>query len=267
MPTIIVEKHYIENPIEKPYLKTSSNIVNLSVVISNLVICVLVYAYEIEDASTRKWTAILAVLGLLINGLFFFLDNLHIKTCNSLCNHSVDKKYPPTFILLITQLLLSVLWAFFYLTSSVDLIISSAKKDEVFWGIITITFLSFLTMFLYVANVIIKYKIIEVDVLKWPEERKKIKKKARRKIRRNYVKELFGLKTSEIEVRPDRETDDDTSKVDIFCENICLWFTKRSSNAHFEDSKETRGKKRRGTSLERKPNKKISIKKRKTQTL
>ena len=33
MPTIIIEKH-IENPIEKPHLKTSSNIVNLSVVVS-----------------------------------------------------------------------------------------------------------------------------------------------------------------------------------------------------------------------------------------
>ena len=225
------------------------------------------YAYEIEDASTRKWTAILAVLGLLVNGLFFVLDNLHIKTCNSLCNHSVDKNYPPTFIPLITQLLLSILWAFFYLTSAVDLIISCTKKDEVIWGIITITFLAFLTMFLYVSNVIIKYKIIKVDVLKWPEESKKIKKKTRRKRRKNHFKEFFGMKTSEVEVRPDRETDDDTSKVDIFCENICLWFTNGYGNAHLEDSKETRGKKRRGTSLERKPNKKISIKKRKTQTL
>ena len=225
------------------------------------------YAYEIEDASTRKWTAILAVLGLLFNGSFFFLDNLHIKTCNSLCNHSVDKNYPPTFILLIIQLLISVLWAFFYLTSSVDLIISCAKEDEVIWGIITITLLAFLSMFLYVANVIIKYKIIEIDVLKWPEEKKKLKKKARRKIRKNYVKEFFGLKTREIESRPDRQKDDDKSKVDTICENICLWFTKRSANAYLEDSKETRGKKRRGTSLERKPNKKISIKKRKTQTL
>ena len=163
------------------------------------------YAYEIEDASTRKWTTILAVLGLLFNGLFFVLDNLHIKTCNSLCNHSVDKNYPPTFIPLITQLLLSILWAFFYLTCAVDLTILSAKKDKVIWGIITITLLAFLTMFLYVANVFIKYKIIEVDVLKWPEERKKIKKKARRKRRKNYVKELFGMKTSEIESSPDEE--------------------------------------------------------------
>ena len=225
------------------------------------------YAYEIEDASTRKWTAILAVLGLLFNGSFFFLDNLHIKTCNSLCNHSIDKNYPPTFILLFIQLLISVLWAFFYLTSSVDLIISCAKEDEVIWGIITITLLAFLSMFLYVANVIIKYKIIEIDVLKWPEEKKKLKKKARRKIRKNYVKEFFGLKTREIESRPDRQKDDDKSKVDTFCESICLWFTKRSVNAYLEDSKEIRGKKRRGTSLERKPNKKISIKKRKTQTL
>ena len=225
------------------------------------------YAYEIEDASTRKWTAILAVLGLLFNGSFFFLDNLHIKTCNSLCNHSVDKNYPPTFILLIIQLLISVLWAFFYLTSSVDLIISCAREDEVIWGIITITLLAFLSMFLYVANVIIKYKIIEIDVLKWPGEKKKLKKKARRKIRKNYVKEFFGLKTREIESRPDRQKDHDKSKVDTFCESICLWFTKRSVNAYLEDSKEIRGKKRRGTSLERKPNKKISIKKRKTQTL
>ena len=230
--------------------------------ISNLVICVLVYAYEIEDASTRKWTAILAVLGLLINGLFFVLDNLHIKTCNSLCNHSVDKDYPPTFILLFTQLLHSALWAFFYLTSSVDLTTLSAKKEKVIWGIITITLLAFLTMFLYVANVFIKYKIIEVDVLKWPEERKKIKKKARRKRRKNYVKELFGMKTSEIESRPDEEIG--KSKVDTFCENICLWFTKRDGNVHM-DEKETRmSRKRRAASLERKPNKKISLKKRKT---
>ena len=232
--------------------------------ISNLVICVLVYAYEIEDASTRKWTAILAVLGLLFNGLFFVLDNLHIKTCNSLCNHSVDKNYPPTFIPLITQLLLSILWAFFYLTSAVDLTILSAKKDKVIWGIITITLLAFLTMFLYVANVFIKYKIIEVDVLKWPEERKKIKKKARRKRRKNYVKEFFGMKTSEIESSPDEEIEDSKSKIDTFCENICLWFTKRGANVHM-DEKETRiSRKRKAASLERKPNKKISLKKRKT---
>jgi len=264
MPTIIVEKHYTDNPIEKPYLKTSSNIVNLSVVISNLVICVLVYAYEIQDDSTRKWTAILAVLGLLFNGLFFVLDNLHIKTCNSLCNHSVDKDYPPTFILLFTQLLLSVLWAFFYLTSALDLTILSAKEDKVIWGIIIITFLAFLTMFLYVANVTIKYKIIEIDVLKWPEEKKKIIKKARRKIRKNYVKELFGLKTSEIQSNPDKEIEDGKSKIDTFCENICLWFTKRGANVQM-DEKETRmSRKRRAASLERKPNKKISLKKRKT---
>ena len=220
------------------------------------------YAYEIEDASTRKWTAILAVLGLLFNGLFFVLDNLHIKTCNSLCNHSVDKNYPPTFIPLITQLLLSTLWAFFYLTSAVDLTILSAKKDKVIWGIITITLLAFLTMFLYVANVFIKYKIIEVDVLKWPEEMKKIKKKARRKRRKNYVKELFGMKTSEIESSPDEEIG--KSKMDTFCENICLWFTKRDANVQM-DEKETRmSRKRRAASLERKSNKKISLKKRKT---
>jgi len=262
MPTIIVEKHYIENPIEKPYLKTSSNIVNLSLVISNLVICVLVYAYEIEDASTRKWTAILAVLGLLFNGLFFVLDKLHIKTCNSLCNHSVEKDYPPTFILLFAQIVISLLWAFFFLTSAVDLTILNAKKDEVNLGIIIITLLAFITMFLYVANVFIKYKIIEVEVLKWPEERKKIKKKARRKRRKNYVKELFGMKTSEIESSPDEEIG--KSKVDTFCENICLWFTKRGDNVQM-DEKETRmSRKRRAASLERKPNKKISLKKRKT---
>jgi len=262
MPTIIIEKNYIENPIEKPHLKTSSNIVNLSVVITNLVICVLVYAYEIEDASTRKWTAILAVLGLLFNGLFFVLDKLHIKTCNSLCNHSVEKDYPPTFIPLFTQIVLSLLWSFFFLTSALDLTILSAKKDEVNWGIVIITFLAFLTMFLYVANVFIKYKIIEVDVLKWPEERKKMKKKARRKRRKDYVKELFGMKTSEIESSPDEEIG--KSKVDTFCENICLWFTKRGTNVQM-DEKETRmTRKRKAASLERKPNKKISLKKRKT---
>ena len=222
------------------------------------------YAYEIEDASTRKWTAILAVLGLLFNGLFFVLDKLHIKTCNSLCNHSVEKNYPPTFIPLFTQIILSLLWAFFFLTSAVDLTILSAKEDEVNWGIITITFLAFLTMFLYVANVFIKYKIIEIDVLKWPDEKKKIKKKARRKIRKNYVKELFGLKTSEIQSSPDKEIEDGKSKIDTFCENICLWFTKRGENVHM-DEKETRmSRKRRAASLERKPNKKISLKKRKT---
>jgi len=221
-----------------------------------------VYAYEIEDASTRKWTAILAVLGLLFNGLFFVLDKLHIKTCNSLCNHSVEKDYPPTFILLFAQIVISLLWAFFFLTSAVDLTILNAKKDEVNLGIIIITLLAFITMFLYVANVFIKYKIIEVEVLKWPEERKKIKKKARRKRRKNYVKELFGMKTSEIESSPDEEIG--KSKVDTFCENICLWFTKRGDNVQM-DEKETRmSRKRRAASLERKPNKKISLKKRKT---
>ena len=220
------------------------------------------YAYEIEDASTRKWTAILAVLGLLFNGLFFVLDKLHIKTCNSLCNHSVEKDYPPTFIPLFTQIVISLLWAFFFLTSAVDLTILSAKKDEVNLGIIIITLLAFLTMFLYVANVFIKYKIIEVEVLKWPEERKKIKKKARRKRRKNYVKEFFGMKTSEIESSPDEEIG--KSKIDTFCENTCLWFTKRGANVQM-DEKETRmTRKRKAASLERKPNKKISLKKRKT---
>merc|ERR1712051_456085 len=87
---------------------------------------------------------------------------------------------------------------------------------------------------------------------------------ARRKRRKNYVKEFFGMKTSEIESSPDKEIKDDKSKIDIFCENICLWFTKRGANVQM-DEKETRmTRKRKAASLERKPNKKISLKKRKT---
>ena len=130
-----------------------------------MVILILVSKKEIPVVSTKKWTNLLAIIGLLFNGAFFILDVLNKKKFET---SSGKGKYPPTFIPLYLQLTFSRLWVFFLITNTIDLIIRGIIRGSGFLGCMSI--LTFINMFLYFINVRLKKNSLLEEERKWVEE-------------------------------------------------------------------------------------------------
>jgi len=177
-----------ENDLKK-YVKSTTGIINLAIVICNVIICALIFPKEIPEVSTKKWTCLLAILGLLFNGVFFILDVLNK---NKFTPSSLEEDPPPpTFVPLFLQLTFSCLWVFFLLTNALDLVIRGIIKGNGFFGWVSL--LVFLTMFLYGINVRHKQKVIKKELIKWEKGRKKRERKKQWKMLKNGFKEAFHM--------------------------------------------------------------------------
>jgi hypothetical protein len=111
----------------------------------------------LQGTSNGYWASFLAIIGILFNGSTFALDLFKYK------------KYAEVFLPIFLQLLISVLWTFFFFTSAVDSAVRGARGHNGYFGSISI--LSFLNMFFYATNFYFKFQSVKEDIQKWRDER------------------------------------------------------------------------------------------------